>query len=110
MAVSIKLSDTQVVLPSASIFDFLPLVHALVTRLLSDPMDKGALQPKDLTATVMEIKQKLQTARLLAQGLPEIDRAIHDQNLEIAHLEAKIARQQIQLRGISNLLQCVTSD
>ncbi|MCJ1326415.1 hypothetical protein MMC10_003079 [Thelotrema lepadinum] len=97
--------EPQPTLPSASSFDFIPSMYALVSRLLLDPMDKDALQPKDVAAAVVEIKQKVQRARLVIEGLPEIQRTIEDQNLEITDLEAKITKQRSGLRGVSEQIK-----
>ncbi|KAI4137988.1 MAG: hypothetical protein LQ340_008079, partial [Diploschistes diacapsis] len=89
-----------IVLPPASTFDFVPSIHAIVSRLLLDPTDKNALQPKDLAAAVFDVKQKLQRARTVIESLPDINRTIETQELEIAALEVKIERQRSQLKGI----------
>ena len=94
-------TEPQAPLPPASSFDFVPSMYALLSRLLLDPMDQDALQPKDVAAAVVEIKQKIQRARSVIEGLPEIQRTIENQSLEIADLEARIAKQQAGLRGIS---------
>ena len=76
------------------------MVHAVVSRLLLDPADKNALQPKDLPAAVLEIKHKLQRARAAVEGLPDIERTIADQEAEIRDLEHRIRRQRDTLRGL----------
>ena len=110
MALSMHLPDPTVTLPSASTFDFIPSIYALVSRLLLDPTDKDALQPKDVAAAVVEIKQKIHRARNVIESLPEIHRTIENQELEIADLEAKITRQKAQLISICERIKQWHSD
>jgi hypothetical protein len=90
----------QQVLPSASTFDFIPSIHSLISRLLLDPADKDAIQPKDLTNEIAAIRQKIHRARVTIENLPDIQRTIENQELEIKDLETKIARQRGQLASI----------
>lgn len=100
-------------LPPASTFDILPPLHALLSRLLlpspsqstattfsptppvtSSPAatSSGPLSPKDLATASSTVKIKIQKARAVIKGLPDIERSIEEQEEEIQELEEEVRR------------------
>ena len=96
---------------TAQTFDFLPMLHALLSRLVPDT--PGLPQPNqadDATATGvghLEIQQlgpaasgikiKIQKARAALKTLPDADRAVEDQQEDIRLLEERIAKMRDML-------------
>ena len=95
-------------LPLSSMFDFIPVVHAILSRLLLEPTDKDTIQPKDLAVEISQTKQRVQRACVVMEQLPDMNRTIMDQELEIRNLEAKIAKQKQQLGGIAEQVKELT--
>ena len=84
---------------SAGTFDFIPPLHALLSRLLvfvSEPQ-RAPLSPKDLATEAAAVKIKLQHARMVVEGLPDVDREVGEQEAEIAELEMRVERQREML-------------
>lgn len=108
--------------PPSETFDILPQIYDLITRLPSaslpppttatdtttnnlsstifatapqwsttDPLD-----PKDLLQAAIPIKLKIQRARAVVSALPDVERTIEEQEVEVAELEGRIAK----LRGV----------
>ncbi|RDL32524.1 Uncharacterized protein BP5553_08980 [Venustampulla echinocandica] len=63
----------------------------------------GALTIKDIPIASDEIKHKLQKARAQVKELPDIDRSISEQELEIRELEEKIAKQREVLESLRDV-------
>jgi len=80
--------------PSPSTYDILPQVHALVSRLLpADPThNPNPIGPKDLVAEASSIKIRIQKARATTEALPDIDRTIEEQGVEIKEIEEQISK------------------
>jgi small-conductance mechanosensitive channel len=105
---------------SADTVDTLPVLSAVLSRLqnLSTPPTTAAASPptpspsllatgsgpltiKDIPAATDQLKHKLQRARAQVLALPDIDRTIADQELEIRELEARIASQRAVLESLA---------
>jgi hypothetical protein len=111
--------DSTVPFPSPQIFDILPPLHALLSRLVSNNPDKttqpngsapgqtlsgeavggggGAaavsfLDPKVLLTEASAIKIRVQKARAAVAELPDVDRTVDEQLQEIEELEGKIQK------------------
>lgn len=63
----------------------------------------GALTIKDIPIASDEIKHKLQKSRTQVKELPDIDRTIPEQELEIKELEEKIAKQRQVLESLREI-------
>ena len=84
-------------LPPADTFDFIPPLHALLSRLLvnqSETTGNHTLSPKDLATEAAAIKIKIQKARAAVQVLPDVDRSVVEQQEEIGELEQRIREQK----------------
>lgn len=106
-------------LPRPQTFDILPALHELLSRIdhassdtnipgLSDsPQDGGEigalytdqvpLEPKDLPNETLQIKTKIRNALKALEKLPDMDRTVEEQQLEIEELEERIARQRAMI-------------
>ncbi|KAE9369477.1 hypothetical protein N431DRAFT_344986 [Stipitochalara longipes BDJ] len=60
----------------------------------------GPLSIKDIPPATDELKHKLQRARLQIKELPDIDRSVEEQDVEIRELEEKIRKQREVLVGL----------
>lgn len=92
-------------LPPPSTFDFLPPLHALLTRLLL-PANNGhlpsnspqtnqpdqPLSPKDLAIAASAITAKIQKARMVVRSMEGVGMDLQEQKEIIAELEAESAR------------------
>ncbi|MCJ1291603.1 hypothetical protein MMC34_003148 [Xylographa carneopallida] len=85
-------------LPPAATFDFIPPLHALLSRLLVLQSDTtgnaNALAPKELATEAASIKIKIQKARAAVQALPDVQRSVSEQRAEIGELEKRIRAQR----------------
>lgn len=98
-------------LPPPSTFDILPPLYALLSRLLlpqqstqtsstpatsspalSNTTDGSPLSPKDLTTAASAVKVKIQKAQVAVKALPEVERTIEEQEVEIRELELEADR------------------
>jgi RNA polymerase II transcription mediator complex subunit 9 len=106
-------------LPPPNTFDFIPPLHALLSRLLlpsagiahgdgtagagedaaalSGP---GHLDIQQLGAASSGIKVKIQKARNAVKDMPDVDRSIEDQEEEIEALEERIAKMRAMLGNL----------
>ncbi|EON65125.1 hypothetical protein W97_04362 [Coniosporium apollinis CBS 100218] len=98
-------------LPPPSTFDFLPLVHQLLSR-LPPAVASASLTPSgssngsssypgqppieihQLGAEAGAIKSRIQRARNAVKALPDIQRTLREQEAEIAYLEDRIRQLQ----------------
>ncbi|KAJ4365660.1 hypothetical protein N0V83_008280 [Neocucurbitaria cava] len=100
-------------LPPPSTFDILPDLHTLLKRLLETPSQPPAATPspaqpstdgpldiQHVASAANDIRLKIQKARRAVLALPDIDRTCEDQEDEIEHLEARIARLKASLREL----------
>ena len=88
-------------LPSAQAFEILTPLHSLLSRLLLEQSDKDALTTKELAPEVAVLKLTIQRARTMVQGLPDAQRTVEDQALEIEALRNKIQKQKKALASIA---------
>jgi len=132
-APSVQPSPSQPTLPPSDAFDFLPLTYDLLARLLpttstlssnvpsinttnnnnnnntsetnnnNSNKPSGHLESKDVGIEASRIRLKIQKARALVSGLPDISRSIGEHEAEIAELQQKVRRQREILGGIRNL-------
>lgn len=113
-------------LPSPQIFDILPALHEILSRidhvpLSNDPLDPsliadaeaadvGALysdvpplEPKDLPAEVLQVKTRIRRAVRELEKLPDMHRSVAEQEEEIAELEERIGKQRAMLKRLAVL-------
>ena len=115
----------QQTLPPPSTYDILPPLHTILSRLLlpssqtssqpstspqaaiSPATSQNAittpLSPKDLTTAASAVKNKIQKARVVTSGLPDMERTVEQQEEEINELEEEVERLTGVLRGISGM-------
>jgi len=60
----------------------------------------GPLSTKDIPAATDGLKHKLQKARAVVRELPDIERSVGEQEIEIAELQARIREQKEVLEGL----------
>ncbi|EMD00312.1 hypothetical protein BAUCODRAFT_59400, partial [Baudoinia panamericana UAMH 10762] len=103
-------------LPPPQLFDILPALHELLSRIdhaptaatLADPGEESEiaytgsqpLDPKDLPSAVLPIKAQIRKGLRELETLPDMDRSVEEQREEIAELETKIRRQEEVLRAM----------
>lgn len=99
-------------IPPPSTFDVLPDLHKLLKRLLETPAQPaatptpaqlsadGPLEIQHVATAANDIRLKIQKARRAVMALPDVDRTCEDQEEEIEHLEARIARLKASLREL----------
>ena len=91
-------------LPSPQTFDILPKLHHLLSRLLptsqTNYQNLTPLQAKDLETQASEIRILIQKARVAVEGLPDIERNLREQEVEIGSLEER----RVKLRELLVLL------
>jgi len=102
-------------LPPASLFDLLPQLHELLSRLLDTDTDytipqsgphykaQEPLAMHQLSGAVSSIRVNIGKARAAVAALPDVQRTIEEQEEEISVLKARIARQKEVLGGIRNV-------
>lgn len=92
-------------LPPPQLFDILPPLHSLLSRLLLPPSTDGLtpspdtthpISPKDLATAASSITNKIQKAQTAVRGLPGVETGIEEQEEVIAELEEESRR----LRGV----------
>ncbi|KAL9134607.1 MAG: hypothetical protein Q9175_004206 [Cornicularia normoerica] len=97
-------------LPPPQLFDILPSLHSLLSRLLLPPSADGLtpsldsitpISPKDLATAASSITNKIQKARTAVRQLPGVDMAIEEQQDVIAELEEESRR----LRGVEEAIR-----
>jgi hypothetical protein len=91
-----------------SLFDIIPNLHDLVSRLTHSSTSTTSqtplhdaqklLTPKEFTQEVAKLKEKLKKAAAAVGGLPDIDRTVEEQEHEIRELEGSIGEQRRVLR------------
>jgi hypothetical protein len=97
-------------IPPPSTFDILPDLHKLLKRLLEAPTQPpaatptpaqlsadGPLEIQHVATAANDVRLKIQKARRAVMALPDVDRTCEDQEEEIEHLEARIARLKASL-------------
>lgn len=117
-------------LPQPQTFDILPALHELLARIdhtateagtITDHADTsessgdiGALytdlaplEPKDLPTEVLQIKAKIRNALKELQKLPDMERSIEEQQVEVEELEDRIARQRAMIRKLGEVAKGV---
>ncbi|KAF2196287.1 hypothetical protein GQ43DRAFT_485074 [Delitschia confertaspora ATCC 74209] len=97
-------------MPSPAIFDILPDLHKLLSRLQASaqPPEQasaqasadGSLEIHQLATAATELKLKIQRAKRAVLALPDIDRTCEEQQEEINELEDRIARLKGALQGM----------
>ncbi len=117
-------------LPSPSTFDILPPLHAVLSRLLLPPTNSqqtttstpvqsssssqhlpgtpapsGYLSPKDVAVAASGVKVKIQKARAAVHHLPDVERDVTEQLVEIKELEDEVRRLTGVLRRLKDSAQ-----
>lgn len=110
-------------LPPPQTFDILSVLHELLARIdhtstelggisgqpdiLESGNDIGALytdlaplEPKELPTEVLQVKAKIRNALKELQKLPDMDRSVEDQQVEMEELEERIAKQKAMQRKL----------
>ena len=109
---------------TAQTFDFLPMLHALLSRLVPDTpglpqpsqadgtaasttddastAGAGHLEIQQLGPAASGIKIKIQKARAALKGLPDADRTVEDQQEDIRLLEERIAKMRDMLNRFTS--------
>jgi len=63
-------------------------------------LHSGPLTTKDIPAETDELKAGLKRARIQVAGLPDMERSVEEQEVEIQELESKIREQRRVLEGL----------
>ena len=91
--------------PSPSLFSILPEIYLLISRLEPLQQNSGATLPttpggnssispitlQELPAAIQPIKTQILKAKAAVQALPDIERTVEEQKVEIKALEVRIA-------------------
>lgn len=91
--------------PSPSLFSILPEIYLLISRIELLQQNAGTTLPttpggnssvapitlQELPAAIQPIKTQILKAKAAVQSLPDVERTVEEQGLEIRALEAKIA-------------------
>ncbi len=107
-------------LPPPSTFDILPPLHGILSRLLLPPPQLPAgvapatspaadsstassdyLAPKYLGTATSEVKNKIQKARVAVQGMPDMERTVREQDVEIEELVSEVERLRSVITGLA---------
>ena len=92
-------------LPKPQIIDIVPTLHALLSRLLSNPPNSTgtpSISLKELVTEAAAIKINVGKAKAAVETLPEVDRTIEVQEGDIRDLEEKLQQQRDVLRRVTN--------
>ena len=103
--------------PAPSLFSILPEIYLLISRLELLQQSTGATLPttpggnssispitlQELPAAIQPIKTQILKAKAAVQGLPDIERTVEEQNVEIKALEVRIARLKGRLAHLGRL-------
>lgn len=112
---------SQLTLPPASTFDILPLLHELLSRLLASedvtisptliasmPPVMARMYPNEQPLAVQQIgleasklRNRIRRARATVEALPDMDRDLQDQDLELDELRDRIVKQKAVLSGLT---------
>lgn len=88
--------------PSPSTFDIIPALYTLLSRLLPTATSNDPpLEPQHLAVEASTVKIKLQKALAAVEALPDMDRTLEQQELEIQELEERITRQRQMLATLA---------
>ncbi|CAF9912401.1 MAG: hypothetical protein ALECFALPRED_008107 [Alectoria fallacina] len=102
-------------LPPPQLFDILPPLHALLSRLVLPPSLDGTtpspdtiapISPKDLATAASSITSKIQKARVAVRELPGVEMGIEEQEDVMAELEEESRR----LRGVEEGIRKAARD
>jgi hypothetical protein len=91
--------------PPPSLFSILPEIYLLISRIELLQQNAGAALPttpggnssvapmtlQELPAAIQPIKTQILKAKAAVQSLPDVDRTVEEQEVEIKRLEVKIA-------------------
>ncbi|KAJ5468042.1 hypothetical protein N7475_005794 [Penicillium sp. IBT 31633x] len=66
--------------------------HAVPDVAVPDPSAHPPLDVKNLPTETSSVKIRIQKARTVVEGLPDVHRSVHDQQREIAELEHRVRR------------------
>lgn len=120
-------------LPKPHSLDILPALHELLARvdahnnqvftaedhntLADGTTDIGSeyvglqpLNPKELPTAMLEIKGRIRAALREVERLPDVDRSLEEQELEIQELEDRIKRQREMLSGLAEVAKGAEAD
>jgi hypothetical protein len=103
--------------PPPSLFSVLPEIYLPISRLELLQQNPGATLPttpggnsaispitlQELPAAIQPIKTQILKAKAAVQGLPDIERTVEEQNIEIKALEVRIARLKGRLAHLGTL-------
>ena len=120
---------SQLQLPPPHTFDILPALHEILARVdchfspksteaaaLDEGIDSDGntgerhtdlqpLDPQQLPAEVLSIKQKIRKAIRELEKLPDMERSVEEQQEEIEELEGKIMRQRAMIAMLGEMAQ-----
>jgi hypothetical protein len=112
-------ASSQPALPPPQLFDVLPALHEILSRIDHSSTrssantdgddalgtaykDLAPLEPKDLPSAILPLKSQIRKGLRELEKLPDVERTVEEQNAEIAALESRIRRQQEVLKGMSS--------
>ncbi|KAI9692787.1 MAG: hypothetical protein M1820_009335 [Bogoriella megaspora] len=101
----------SVPLPSPTLFDIIPSLHELLSRLLpahtnpTDPTqtaytEQQSLEIQHLASEASALRIKIQKARGVVAGLVDVERGVQEQEGEMRELEERVRMQRAVLRGL----------
>lgn len=90
-------------LPPPETFDIAPSLHELLSRLLAQPTPPDSqssfpkapsLEIQQLGSEVSDIRNRIRRARAAVDALPDVERTVEDQEVEMNELGEKIRAQR----------------
>jgi len=95
-------TTTTPTLPPPFLFDLLPALYELLSR-IDPPDDHHPFDPKDLPTAILPLKAQMRRALREVAALPDIDRGVVEQEAEIVELELLRRRQEEALKGLGEV-------
>lgn len=93
-----------------------PLTHtisaesgATITRLTSAGLEQS-IEIKDLPSHIYKIRQNITRAREAVKGLPDVDRTIKEQEMEVVQLQQRIASLTGRLKSLGSIARAKDAD
>ena len=99
---SVETASVTSGLTPPSTFNTIPALSTLISRLSSTTAGNDALlEPQHLPVEASTVKIRLQKALAAIEALPDVDRTIEEQEVEIRELQARVRRQQELLTSLA---------
>lgn len=92
-------------LPPPQTFDFLPLLHTLISKLATDEIDA-----RNVSSEANPIRVRLSKARAAVAELPDVGRTLAEQEADIQELEERVRNQRDMMDRVVADIKAFLSD